>query len=70
MQLYDVTGMYAEAMPKMGYTLLEGEYPAGPQTDKKKPIYVVVGEYAGFSFEDTKRNSTTTVGLKWMKTAS
>ncbi|WP_302775198.1 ABC transporter permease [Anaerotruncus colihominis] len=55
MQLYDVTGMYAEAMPKMGYTLLEGEYPAGPQTDKKKPIYVVVGEYAGFSFEDTKK---------------
>ena len=55
MELWDITGMYAKAMPKMGYTLLEGEYPTGPQTEKKKPIYVVVGEYTGYSFQDSKK---------------
>ena len=55
MELWDITGMYAKAMPKMGYTLLEGEYPTGPQTEKKKPIYVVVGEYTGYSFQDNKK---------------
>lgn len=49
-----VVGVYSEALPLMGYQLLEGEYPEGPQENRKKPLNVVVGEYTGFDFEDTK----------------
>ena len=50
----NITGVYAEAMPLLGYELIEGEYPTGPQVNQKKPIQVVVGEYMAFSFEDSK----------------
>lgn len=51
----NVIGMYAAAMPKMGYELVEGEYPTGPQMNPKKPFNVVVGEYASYGFEDSKK---------------
>ena len=50
----NITGVYAEAMPLLGYQLVEGEFPTGPQTNKKKPIQVVVGEFMAYSFEDSK----------------
>lgn len=54
MQLYNIQGMYAEAMPKIGYQLLEGDYPTR-QPNAKKPVNILVGEFAGYSFEDTKK---------------
>lgn len=50
----NIVGMYSSAMPLMGYQLLDGKYPTGPQADKKKPIYVVVGQYTDYDFQDTK----------------
>lgn len=61
----NVQGMYAEAMPKMGYQLLEGEYVKGPQLNEKKPIHVVVGEFTSFDFEDTKSKYN---GYTWPET--
>lgn len=48
-------GMYASALPKMGYQLLEGEYPDGKQLNPKKPINILVGEFLAYDFEDTKK---------------
>ncbi|WP_066458151.1 MULTISPECIES: ABC transporter permease [Anaerotruncus] len=50
----NVIGIYAEAMPLMGYQLLEGEYPTGPQVNNRKPMNVVIGQYTDYDFEDTK----------------
>lgn len=51
----DITGMYVSELPKMGYELLEGDMITGPQTNPKKPIYVMAGEFFDFNFEDTKK---------------
>ena len=51
----DVTGMYASELSKMGYELLEGDYITGSQSNLKKPIFVMVGQYSDFSFQDTKK---------------
>ena len=50
----NVIGIYSQAMPLMGYELLEGEYPSGAQTNNKKPMNVLIGQYTDFDFEDTK----------------
>ncbi|MCI8650458.1 MAG: ABC transporter permease [Anaerotruncus sp.] len=54
MQYSNLIGIYADAMPLMGYQLLEGEFPTGPQADQKKPVSVVLGQYTDYEFEDTK----------------
>lgn len=51
----NLIGIYSSAMPKMGYQLLEGEYPQGAQLNPKKPIDVLLGEFVAFDFEDTKK---------------
>ncbi|MEM1486191.1 ABC transporter permease [Oscillospiraceae bacterium PP1C4] len=55
LQTWEIQGMYAEALPKMGYELIEGDFPKGAQVNPKKPIYVVSGEFAAYGFEDTKK---------------
>lgn len=54
LEMYSMVGMYAEAIPKMGYQLLEGKYPEG-EALPKKPIHVLIGEDTAYGFEDTKR---------------
>ncbi len=51
----NIQGIYSSAMPKMGYQLLEGNYPEGPQLNPKKPIDILIGEYLAYDFEDTKK---------------
>ena len=51
----NLIGIYSSAMPKMGYQLLEGEYPESAQLNPKKPIDVVLGEFVAFDFEDSKK---------------
>lgn len=51
----NIQGIYSSAMPKMGYQLLEGEYPKGAQMNPKKPIDILIGEYLAYDFEDTKK---------------
>lgn len=52
-QMWNVMGLYEDAIPKMGYQLLEGEYPTA-QPSSKKPIYITIGQYADYEFQDTK----------------
>ncbi len=61
---WNVTGMYAEAFPKMGFELLEGTWPEY-QPNQKKPISILVGEYAAFNFEDTKRKEDDQRRYRW-----
>lgn len=64
---YNVTGIYAEAFPKMGFTLLEGAYPVR-QTNSKKPVQLLAGEFMAFSFEDTKRKDSDMRRYRWAET--
>lgn len=53
MDMYNVVGVYPEALKYLGYEYLEGSgFPENPA-----PYTVVFGQYAAYSFRDTKRKS-------------
>ncbi|MCI6639776.1 MAG: ABC transporter permease [Pygmaiobacter massiliensis] len=60
MQLYNVVGMYPEAIKALEYELISGEYlpDSGKSTAKKDTIQVLMGQYAGYGFTDTKKTGS------------
>lgn len=54
MQLYNMVGVYPEALEKLGYELLDGNFLTGGLNDGKK-ITVLVGQNASFAFRDTRK---------------
>lgn len=64
---WNVTGIYAEAFPKMGFTLIEGEYPTH-QTNPKKPIYVLAGQNAAYNFQDTTKKESNSLRYRYPQT--
>ncbi|MEG0911526.1 MAG: ABC transporter permease [Ruthenibacterium sp.] len=57
-ETYDVIGIYPEAMEKLQYTLKSGHFlekADAPKISSKTKIPIVVGQYTGYSFEDTKK---------------
>lgn len=51
-----IVGVYAEAMPGMGYMLQDGNYPRH-EPNAKKPIQILAGAYTDFEFTDTKKKT-------------
>lgn len=51
MYLYSMIGVYPEALQEFGYELKEGRFVTG----EDKPFTVVMGEYAAYSFRDTRK---------------
>ncbi len=49
---YNLVGVYPEALPLLGYELLEGTYFDGGET-----YTVLLGQYAAYQFRDTKKRS-------------
>jgi len=51
---YNINGVYPDAVKKLGYELLQGEY--FPDTNPTKKIQLLLGENAAYQFEDTKKS--------------
>lgn len=61
---WNVVGIYAEAFPKMGFELLEGQYPAH-QPNAKKPVFILAGENAAYNFQDTTKKETNSLRYRY-----
>lgn len=54
---YNVVGVYPEALPLLGYELIEGDF----ETAFSEPYSIVMGQYAAYSFRDTKKRNNNRV---------
>ncbi len=57
-ELYNIYGVYPEALEKMGFKLEKGEYFSNTQGDT---IEILVGGYFPYDFEDTRKKRNNTV---------
>ncbi len=63
--IYNIYGLYPEAMEPMGFTLQSGEWLSDDASYGKKVIPVLVGPYAGYNFEDTRRSYDSPKRYRW-----
>lgn len=54
---YNVVGVYPEALPLLGYELIEGSF----ENALSEPYSIVMGQYAAYNFRDTKRKNNNRV---------
>lgn len=54
---YNVVGVYPEALPLLGYELIEGSF----EDALSEPYSIVMGQYAAYNFRDTKRKNNNRV---------
>jgi ABC-type antimicrobial peptide transport system permease subunit len=52
MYFYNLVGVYPEALPLLGYELLEGSF-----LDGSVPYSILFGQYAAYEFQDSKKRS-------------
>ncbi len=52
--IYNLTGIYPEAMEPMGFTLADGDFLTREMNVGKGKLPILVGKYAGYNFEDTR----------------
>ena len=57
MWAYNIVGVNADALEYLGYELAEGNYSLSAD-GKRNTVAMVVGEYASYSFQDTKKRGT------------
>ena len=55
-QIYNLMGAYPDALQPMGFQLTEGQWLTETSSIKSGTIRVLVGEGAGYSFEDTRKS--------------
>ncbi len=54
MMIWNMVGVYPEALPMLGYELLEGRYPESGEGGKDR-IAVLAGQYAAYTVRDTRK---------------